>query len=188
MRHPLRSIRVLTSLLVLAGATLAGCSTSHTFVLDPAMPRMSHMTAALQQGSSTVKVDEKTARAFEAKLGERLRTEAKITASPTAELVIQYRFVLYETGSTAARLGSGVASLAGSPFYGIGDGTVGIEATFTDALGHPMGRILVDGPIAGAFASADSALDTAATSIARYTRANFVDTGMMGKDAALAAK
>ena len=92
----------------------------------------------------------------------------------TGELIIQYRFVLFDTGSTAARIGSGVANLAGSPFFGLGDGNLGVEATFSDSMGNTLGQVVVDGPISGAFASAESGLGVAAASIAKYAKANFV--------------
>lgn len=70
-------------------------------------------------------------------------------------------------------MGAGVASLAGSPFYGLGDGSVAIDVTFADSRGTTMGHILVDGPIAGAFGSEGDGLNAAAGAIAKYDKSNF---------------
>lgn len=165
--------RLLLTLILLGASGLSACSRSRTYVLDPVRPDARHDKVAIQRGASTVTVDDDAAKAFETTLKDKLKSEAMIGADDAAPLIIRYRFVLFDTGSTAARVGSGVAGLVGSPFYGIGDGALGVEATFTEPSGQTLGRILVDGPVSGAFASTDSAIDAAATSIARYAKANF---------------
>ncbi len=156
------------------GLFAGGCTQSHTFVLRPVTMPTRLMSTSIVVAPSTVGVTPAIQTLFEKKLAEKLRPEAMVQAGAAGDLVIQYRFVLYDTGNTAARIGSGVANLAGSPFFGIGDGSLGIEATYSDSMGNILGQIVVDGPISGAFASAEGGLDSAATSIAKYAKANFV--------------
>lgn len=157
---------------------LAACTTSRTFVLEPASAMRTHSLASIEHLPSSVTLDPSLASQFETKfesqLSRKLHPEASIVPPDACDLNIQYRFVLYDAGSTVTRVGAGVASLAGSPFYGLGDGALGVDVIFTSSDGRVLGRIVVDGPISGAFASADGALATAATSIARYAKQNFL--------------
>ncbi len=157
---------------------ITACTTSRTFVLEPASAMRTHSLASIEHLPSTVTLDPSLASQFETRfesqLSRRLSPEASIVPPEAGDLNIRYRFVLYDAGSTATRVGAGVASLAGSPFYGLGDGALGVDVIFTNSDGRVLGRIVVDGPISGAFASADGALATAAASIARYAKQNFL--------------
>lgn len=159
--------------LALAAAVQIGCSSGRTFVLQPVHGGTIQGRVALKAVESTTQIDPQANKDLEAKLGEQLTKQVGVEIGAPADLVVEYRFVLYDTGSTGARLGSGIASLAGSPFYGIGDGSVGIEVVYRQSDGRAIGHIITDGPIAGAFGSTSGALDTAASAVAAYTKLNF---------------
>ena len=154
---------------------LAGCSSSHTFVLDPPTGPRTHNVVAVKQIPSWMPIPADVSTAFEKKIAGKLPPEAKPAGDTTPpDLVIQYRFVLFDTGSSAARIGSGVASLAGSPFYGVGDGTLGVDVIFTDPAGTALARIVVDGPVSGVFGTTDAGLNKASLAIVNYTKMFFI--------------
>lgn len=152
---------------------LGGCVSSRTFVLERADESAIYMGVRFEQLPATVGVRPELARRFEERVSGKLGGGC-IANSPAADLVITYRFVLFDNGNSAARLGAGIASLAGSPFYGVGDGSLGVEVTYSDQHGDALGRIVVDGPIAGLFGSAEDGVDAAAASVAAYTTAHFL--------------
>ena len=159
---------------VAIAAALSGCSSGKTFVLDRPMPDGAPMAIAFSPNMSTVEIDEKTAASFESKLAAKLQKSVTVTNAQSADLVLKYRIVNYDAGSGAARVGSGVASLVGSPFYGVGDGSVGVEVMYADRSGKSVGRIVVEGQISGAFGSTDAAVDSAASMVAMYTDEHFL--------------
>jgi hypothetical protein len=130
------------------------------------------MTVCLRGLPSTVEGSAAATERLKNQLARKLSPQADV--SDEGDLVIAFRISLYDTGSTGLRVGSGVASLVGSPFYGVGDGAVGVDVRFQDANGNELGRIVVDGPIAGAFGSADNGLNAAADSIAKFAGAHFL--------------
>lgn len=160
-----------TTLILLCLAFLSGCASSHTFVLDPAMGERTHTVVSVTKMKSWMDVPNEVSESFEKKITGKLAPEAKVADDRTpAELVIQYRFVLFDKGSTAARLGSGVAGVIGSPFYGIGDGTLGVDVTFSNPQGNLLARIVVDGPVTGVFGTTDSGLNKASIAIVDYAK------------------
>jgi hypothetical protein len=166
---PSKRFAVILSALVM----LAGCTQGRTFVLSHPHAGAVHHGVAIRPLDAAVKVDPKADAEFRSKLSENLKKELKTEVTQEADLIVEYRFTLFEQGNTAARVGSGVASLAGSPFYGIGDGSVGVEVVFARPDGTELGHIVTDGSIAGAFGSTSSALGDAAGAIAKYTKMNF---------------
>lgn len=88
-------------------------------------------------------------------------------------LVLEYRFVLHESGSGPVRIGAFLVSLFGVPVNALGTGAVGVEATFYDVQGRRLAHIVVDGPIDGPGGSTDSGLATAAEQISRFTHETF---------------
>jgi hypothetical protein len=173
------------SVFILLTATLPACTSSHTFILQRPEPRHHFDTVALVQQESTVEVDSDSSDHFRAALESSLQNDAGLTPKPGAELVIRYKFTLFESGEPAVRVGFGVANLAGSPLYGLGDGLVGVEVVFTDLMGHSLGHIVADGPVAGAFGSSDAGLECAAAAIAKYAKAQFGPQNEPGTAAAL---
>jgi hypothetical protein len=163
----------LVLLVPLVAAGLAGCVSSRTFVLQPVTDGQIHGQIALEASPASVKVEEGAAKDFEAALAKHLREYVGATTGRPADLVVQYRFVLFDQGSGVGRVGSGLAGLAGSPVYGIGDGAIGVEIVYKRTDGTTIGQIVTDGPISGAFGTTSGALDSAALAVAKYTKANF---------------
>jgi hypothetical protein len=168
---PRRTPLVLLAALSLILAT--GCTSSKTFVLQPVREGVIHGHVALSRLEATTNVDPKAYTDFEAKLTEQLKAQVGAPIGQPTDLTLEYRFVLFDQGSTGARLGSGLAGLAGSPVYGVGDGAIGVEIVYKRPDGSTIGHIVTDGPISGAFGSTSGALDSAAAAVAKYTKANF---------------
>lgn len=156
---------------------LPACTSSKTFVLQPVRGGELAGQVALSRMEATTMVDPKAHADFEAKLTEELRRQVGATVGSPADLIVEYRFVLFDQGSSGARVGSGLASLAGSPLYGVGDGAVGVEIVYKRPDGTTVGHIVTDGPISGAFGSTSGAIGAAASSVAMYTKANFTCRG-----------
>lgn len=172
------STRITRSVLTLAGLVLLpACTSSKTFVLQPVREGEISGRVALSRMEATAMVDPKAHADFEARLTEELGRQVGATVGDPADLIVQYRFVLFDQGSSGARVGSGIASLAGSPLYGVGDGAVGVEIVYKRPDGMTIGHIVTDGPIAGAFGSTSGAIGAAAASVAKYTKANFTCRG-----------
>lgn len=167
-----RRARAWVAALCAAGA-MAACVSSKTFVLHQTVPGTTHHGLVLKPLECAIKVDQAAQDDFKSKLAAKLKSATGVDPSDTGDLIVQYRFVLFEQGSTAARLASGAANLAGSPLYGIGDGSVGVEVIYARPDGTELGHIISDGPISGAFGSTSGALSEAAGAIAKYTKANF---------------
>jgi hypothetical protein len=150
---------------------LQGCIAGHTFVIEPPEAPRPFQAASVREGESRVTLPPALKHRFEQTLMTRLEKDA---ALPRGEgLTLEYRFVLHDPGSGAARFGAALVSLTGVPTGALGAGTVGVEVTYKDAAGRPLARILADGPIDGPFGSTQDGLATAAKSIAAYTRTAF---------------
>lgn len=172
---------VCVSSMALGGCFLGACAPSRTYVLDaPAY------TAGTSLASSSVSVreapgdsgaDPKLLSEFKSSLRKHLEEEPGIAVSDDAPVTLLYRFVLHTDGNAPVRVGSGLLNLLGSPFYGLGDGAVGVDVTYLDRAGQPIGRIVADGAIAGMFGSWRDAVDMAAQNVAMYTRMNYVKPG-----------
>lgn len=146
-------------------------------MLEASRPVAHDRMVRISRGTSTASVEPKLQEAFEDRLGERLRARAMFTTveSRDAAFTIEYRFVLQDAGSTGVRLGAGVASLIGSPFYGLGDGAVGVEIVYRDRNGTSVGHTVTDAPISGVFASVEGGVKDAAATIADYTRDHYAE-------------
>lgn len=158
--------------------TLGACTPSRTYVLElpperVAVAREQVQAVRLQESVSLVEFDKELAESFREELIEALAKDPAIGVSDDAPVTLSYRFVLLSKGDVPVRVGSGLLNLLGSPFYGLGDGAVGVEVMFAHSDGSPAGRILSDGPIAGIFGSAGEAVETSAKNIAEYTKQNY---------------
>lgn len=168
-----RFLTLTLALTAAAAALLTGCSPSRTFVLQQPTPNTVHSGLALKQLDSPINVDPEAKKTFENKLAAKLKDKVGVAPSDHGDLIVQYRFTLFDQGLSAARVGSTITNIVGSPFYGLGDGAVGVEVIYSKPDGTPLGHIVTDGSIAGAFGTTSGALDEAAGSIATYTKANF---------------
>lgn len=163
-------------------ALLAACTPSRTYVLDAPpmvndMPPVDHRAVTLREDPSTVQIPDELRTHFRQELAEALaedKPQLPVADPPApADLTLSYRFILLTKGNAPVRIGSGLLNLLGSPFYGLGDGAVGLEVAFLDPAGRPIGRIVSDGPIAGIFGNQKDAAKTAAQSIAKYVKMNY---------------
>jgi hypothetical protein len=164
-------MRLLVSLVLLA--LLSGCTSSKTFVLKPIPEGTSLGRIAVKPAESTTRIDPSAQSDFQSRLANQLKQVVGADVADPADLIVQYRFVLFDQGSSAVRVVSGLSNVAGSPIYGLGDGDVGVEVLYLKPDGTPIGHIVTDGPISGALGSTSAALDSAAASVAKYTKANF---------------
>lgn len=170
---------------LVAGVSLAsGCVKSRVYVLDAATTSSAltpTRTIALRQGDHSITLSDKEIERFETALTSAHRDQSTLKESvvlgsseqATSDLILQYRFVSLDTGDAPVRVVSGIAGLFGSPFYALGDGDIGVEATYLDAQNHQLARILCNGPISGMFAGRGDGLDAAALSVAKFTAKHF---------------
>lgn len=171
-----RSTSSLSPVVVAICASCAGgCAGSRTYVLAHPAPTAPARCIRLVEAPPTSPIAEDARREFRDALASSLTTVAMVdrTDAADAELTLRYRIVQYDAGNAAVRIGQGAASLLGSPFAGLGDGSVGVEVLYLAASGEPLGHIVADGPIAGLFGSTSGGLEAAAETIAAYTRDHF---------------
>lgn len=167
------SVRAISLLCVPMTLLFAGCTSSRTFQLQPVSDNQIHGRVTIARLPESVRTDPADNQQFEATLTRNLEDKLHATIGQPPDLVIQYRFVLFDQGSGAARTLSGIANLAGSPVYGAGDGAIGVEIVYARPDGAQIGHIISEGPISGAFGSSSSAIKSAAAAVADYTKANF---------------
>lgn len=160
-------------------AFFAGCASNRTYVLQPIM----QPTAIARPASVSVKaldpfveVSPEDRAHFETDLAVMLKQIYGASPSQGGDVVLNYRFVLNDKGNAAYRVGSNVLNLVGSPFYGFGDGNIGVEVVYTRRDGTRLAHIVVDGTLSGAFGNTESAISEATTSIARFTQEHFGTT------------
>lgn len=161
--------------IVVGGIGLGGCQAGRTYVLSTSEITPVATSLSIQEtrsGVSTIQDEQKSR--FERTLRDRL---GPIAVSSGADVSIDYRFVLHDEGSGAARVGATIINLVGVPTGSLGNGTLAVEAVFRDRSGREVARILADGPIDGPFGSTEGGLDTAAESIATFAKTLF-PTGM----------
>ncbi len=168
--------RLITSSLLTAALTLTalgGCASNRTFVLQPAIQATTFKSVSIKPADSSIEVSPEDRVEFEQSLSDKLTKVFGSAPSAQGDLVLQYRFVLNEKGNTAFRVGSNVLNLVGSPFYGFGDGAIGVEVVYTKRDGTKLAHIVTDGTLSGAFGNTGSAIGEATSSIAKYAEQNF---------------
>ncbi len=168
--------RLLTSSILAAALSLSllgGCASNRTFVLQPPTQVMAFKTVSIKPGVSSIEVEADDRADFEASLAEKLTEVFGAAPVASGDLTLEYRFVLNDKGNTAFRVGSNVLNLVGSPFYGFGDGAIGVEVIYTSRNGTKLAHIVTDGTLSGAFGNTGSAINEATSSIAKYAQANF---------------
>ncbi len=177
MKNSFLNIRVGAALLAVPVTAMSACVSPRTHVLEASRPVEHGRMVRVARGDSTVNIEPSLREAFEKRLEERLASRAMLTTADTgkAAFTIEYRFVLQDAGSAGVRVGAGVASLVGSPFYGLGDGAVGVEVVYRDGRGNSVGHTVTDAPISGVFGSVRGGVQDAAGAIADYTRDHYAE-------------
>lgn len=165
---------------------LAACRSAYTYVLEgpneTAMarienaPRLITLVPAEHVSEVNPDLDQHFRAEFARIIADRNAKSAdpiEITPSnepeSAASVRLTYRVLLVEPGSSGVRVGAFLVSLVGAPVNSLGEGNVGVEASFTTPDGTPIARILADGPIDGPLADRRSGLTSAAKSIAAFT-------------------
>ncbi len=167
-------VRVVAGLLIVSVFALqVGCVAGRTFVLERPAPSTVYSGVALRPMGEQIEVDPAVQLAFHDILVRKLTEELGVVPDDKGDLLMQYRITLFDEGEGAVRVGSTLTNFVGSPFYGLGDGAVGIEVRFVRRDGTTLGHIVTDGSISGAFGSSSGALEDAAGSIVKYVKIHF---------------
>lgn len=155
---------------------LGGCQMGRTYVLGmaPASPTYTHVL--VREADSMMKLTDEQKTHFEKQLATQLARAPHplpVGAGEGQPLIIEYRLILHDAGSTATRVGAAVVNLTGIPTGSLGNGTLGVEVTFKDDSGTTLATILTDGPIDGPLGSTENGLSTVAKSVGTYARVHF---------------
>jgi len=152
--------------LFLAIGSLLGCGAGKTLVMEPPTSRKSVDFVELVKGKSTVEVPEEVLKTLETKLDEFLYKEGGYKKGPG--LTITYRFLQYNPGDQFSRWFWGGIGNAGQ-------GSLTVDAMYTDSSGQQLGKIQCEGVIGSGFFGGDFsfAVEKAANEIAEYTKKNF---------------
>ena len=154
------------SIVFLIISLLIGCGAGKTLVMEPPTSKKSVSSVQIVRGESTVEVPEEVLKTLETKLSEFLYKEGGYTNGPG--LTITYRFLQYNPGSQFSRWFWGGIGNAGQ-------GSLTVEATYTDSSNQQLCKIQCEGVISsGAFGGDFSyAVEKAANEISEYTKNNF---------------
>jgi hypothetical protein len=166
-----------------------GCTVHehNAFVLDMPSPATRDLeTVAIQERGSVVEFPPNLRQYFEEVLKKDLERDKGFRVVPLDtphSLTLEYRVVGIDAGAAVARTIYGVVSFL-IPITGLGDGGLGVEASFHDSSGQRLARVFALGPVEGAFGSLEAGLRTAASSVAKFARLHFDITPLDGKMAA----
>ena len=154
------------SILFLIIASLIGCGAGKTLVMEPPTSKKSVASVELVQGKSTVEVPEEVVKTLETKVAEFLYKEGGYTKGP--ELTITYRFLPYNPGNQFNRWFWGGIGNAGQ-------GSLTVEAIYTDSSQQQCGKIQCEGIISSGLFGGDFsfAVEKVANEISEYTKKNF---------------
>lgn len=147
-------------------ALLGACSgTGKTLESDSPVAAQHFDRATIKVGESGVIIPAEDRAEFAQRLTVAL---AAANFEPGDGLTITYRFVQFQEGAQAARW------LLGG-MGGVGEGSMSVEAVFSDSSGQRLGKIIAEGRIgSGAFGGTfHNVLENAAQEIARYAAAHF---------------
>jgi hypothetical protein len=160
-----RNVATLAAL-ALIGIVLAACGAGKTMVMEASSQKVRADSVALIEGNSTALCPPDVVAAFKSKLTEKIYQPG--TFSQGSDVTLTYRFVQFTTGDRFQRWFFGGIGNAG-------EGSMTIEAVYTDKSGKQIGKIMSEGKIGSGFfgGSMDDALDKAANEVAQYTLVAF---------------
>lgn len=159
-----RSLRAVV--MVVGCALLVACGAGTTTVLEPPESKVSVSAVSISRGKSTVTVPDDVVASFEKSLSTELY--GKNDFSQGDALRISYRFIQFNPGDRFGRwFMGGIGNM--------GEASLSIEATYTDARGFKLGKIIVGGKIGSGFlgGSVEEAIEKAAEEMANYTKVTF---------------
>lgn len=152
--------------LVFVSVVLPGCGSGKTLVMEPSIVKTSATSINIVEGESTVKIPKEVIDKFHSKLAQLLFDENKFDRG--SEVTITYRFLQYDEGNQLARWFWGGIGNAG-------EGSITIEAVYTDSSNNRLAKIQSEGKIGSGFFGGDFslAIEKAAEEISVYTINNF---------------
>ena len=155
---------VLVNLLILF--QLVSCGAGKTIIMEPASNRISVKSVSIIEGQSTVLVPIEVAEEFKEELSAVLFNEGDFVRGE--DLTVTYRFLQYDPGDQFIRWFWGGIGEAGQ-------GSMTIEAVFSDSSGGSLAKIQSEGEIGSGFFGGDFsfAIEKAAGEIGEYTLTNF---------------
>lgn len=154
------------AVLVVGCALLVACGAGTTTVLEPPESKVAVSSVSISRGKSTVEVPADVVASFEKALGKELYGENAFSQGDA--LRISYRFIQYNPGDRFGRWFMGGIG-------NTGEASLSIEATYVDARGFKLGKIIVGGKIGSGFlgGSESEAIEKAAEEMANYTKTTF---------------
>lgn len=162
----LRRTAVLLTI-IFAAVLLAGCGSRRTSVLANAETSQRFAAATIQEdaGGTGLIVEAEHTEAFRRRLEEALLGDKGFSRGQG--LSVSYRFVEGDPGSRGSRFWIG---------FGLGEGTIAVEATFRDAAGRELRRTKHVGTVTGGGfgGSYANAFERAATELAEHARSHFL--------------
>jgi hypothetical protein len=156
----------LSLILMTGGLALAGCGAGKTMVMEPGAEAIKVGSIELREGRSTVNCPPAVLALFRSKLEAQLYKPGSFTQG--GDLSLTYQFVQYNAGDQFTRWFFGGLGNAG-------EGSITVQAIYTDRDGKQLGKIMSEGKIgSGAFGgSMDLAVQKAAEEVAQYTLTTF---------------
>lgn len=148
------------------GLAVAACGAGKTMVMEPGTEAVKAASVELHEGKSTVACPPAVVALFRSRLEAQLYKAGGFTRGD--DLSLTYQFVQYNPGDQFARWFWGGIGNAG-------EGSITVQAVYTDKSGKQVSKILSEGKIgSGAFGgSMDFAIQKAAEEIAQYTLTTF---------------
>jgi hypothetical protein len=145
---------------------LSGCGAGRTLVLDSSTKKSNASTVNIVQGKSTIDIPDDKINEFHSKLSQLIYDENNFETG--SDLTITYRFLQYNEGNQFTRWFWGGIGNAG-------EGTLTVEAVFSDLSGDKIARIQSEGKISSGFFGGDFSLavQKAAEEIATFTVITF---------------
>jgi hypothetical protein len=161
-----RKSALILLVVVTSGLTAAACGAGKTMVMEPGTEVVKAGSIMLQEGKSTVNCPPAVVALFRSKLEAQLYKPGGFTQGD--ELSLTYQFVQYNPGDQFTRWFFGGLGNAG-------EGSITVQAIYTDRAGKPVGKIMSEGKIgSGAFGgSIDFAVQKAAEEVVQYTLTTF---------------
>jgi uncharacterized protein DUF4410 len=165
MKNMRNSARILL-VVVTIGLTVAACGAGKTMVMEPGPEKVTAASVELHEGDSTVNCPPAVVALFRSKLEAQLYKPGAFTQGN--DLSLTYQFVQYNPGDQFTRWFFGGLGNAG-------EGSITVQAVYTDKGGRQVGKIMSEGKIgSGAFGgSMDLAIQKSAEEVAQYTLTTF---------------
>ena len=173
------AMRLTVVLLGLGALSALGGCTSTPAVYQTMLP-MGNATRsyAIAEQDTGMKLPGSAMKRFEVLLAKDLLERGgpvPVAAGATPDLVIHYSSLAYDNGSSAGRVATGAVSLV-APIDQVtdaGSGDVALLLQFRTSDGKPIGQIVVNSRVRGAFGSSDASLEDVTSAAAKFIAMHF---------------